>query len=649
MVRAVRSAAAPAAAVLCVVISAGPPPAVGSEAPAARRQEFVRAGVRVRFEMEPAAEGKGPGPGLRDGALATVRFDVSDTSGAALTGLRPAAWLDLRSPAEAADETQCQAKIRSFLQASLSARPTVDLNTYNVLALNDDSSISVLDPLRGFGGSRLLALVRLESPGEDWALGRDGRRLFVGMPVAGKVAVIGTDNWKVLANVEAGGKPTRLALQGDGHYLWVGNEASPASDASTVTVVDTVALKPAGQIAAGAGPHDFAFTPDDRFAFVSNGKDGTVSVVDIRRLEKVKDVATGSRPTALAFSPLANSVYAVHEGDGAIVAIDAASHQVVARMAAEPGLAALRFLPGGRWGFAVNRERSAVHVFDASTNRIRYRVPVGEAPDQIAFTKGYAYVRSLASDQVTMISLAGLGKEGGLSVNEFLAGQKAPGGAGKILRAAAIVPALEPGAVLVANPSDRLIYYYAEGMAAPMGSFLNYRRMPKAVLVADRSLRETAPGVYAATVKLPASGTFDVAFLLDSPRVVHCFEATVDASAGRASRASAPRIEALAAEKRISLGSTLRLRLKVSGREGLPPATVVDDLEVLTVRAPGVWQDRRRATAAGDGTYEVSLTPPQAGVYYVSWQSPSLGVRYQDTSPLLIHVRPEAAANATHP
>ena len=34
-----------------------------------------------------------------------------------------------------------------------------------------------------------------------------------------------------------------------------------------------------------------------------------------------------------------------------------------------------------------------------------------------------------------------------------------------------MVPAPEGNSVLLANPADRVIYYYSEGMAAPMGSF----------------------------------------------------------------------------------------------------------------------------------------------------------------------------------
>jgi hypothetical protein len=124
-----------------------------------------------------------------------------------------------------------------------------------------------------------------------------------------------------------------------------------------------------------------------------------------------------------------------------------------------------------------------------------------------------------------MIQIAELGKEA--AVTRFPAGQKAPTESSATSIAAAIVPAPEEGAVLVANPADKMIYYYTEGMAAPMGSFQNYKRDPRALLVLDNSLRETERGVYTSTVRLPSPGHYDVVFLLDSPRLVNCFDMTV--------------------------------------------------------------------------------------------------------------------------
>ena len=63
---------------------------------------------------------------------------------------------------------------------------------------------------------------------------------------------------------------------------------------------------------------------------------------------------------------------------------------------------------------------------------------------------------------------------------------------------------------------DKTVYFYKEGMAAPMGSFSNYGCQPRAVLVVDRSLRERgSPGVYETTVRLRKPGEYDVVFFLE--------------------------------------------------------------------------------------------------------------------------------------
>ncbi len=55
-------------------------------------------------------------------------------------------------------------------------------------------------------------------------------------------------------------------------------------------------------------------------------------------------------------------------------------------------------------------------------------------------------------------------------------------------------------------------------------------------MVVDRSLRETLPGTYTANVKLPQGGHYDLAFLLDSPRVINCFDVAVKDNPAMAKR-----------------------------------------------------------------------------------------------------------------
>src|ERR1041384_6805683 len=161
-----------------------------------------------------------------------------------------------------------------------------------------------------------------------------------------------------------------------------------------------------------------------------------------------------------------------------------------------------------------------------------------------------------------------------------------------------------------------MISYSLGGMPAPMGSFQNYRRDPKALLVLDNSLVETAQGVYSAVIRLNGSGDFDVAFLLDSPRVVNCFNLKVvdDPSRPKVAEASM-KIEPLWKEPMARVGSSFNVRFKatVSGTD--QPNQKLEDVGVLVFLAPGIWQHRDVAKPLGGGVYEINFVPPQPGIY----------------------------------
>ena len=116
-----------------------------------------------------------------------------------------------------------------------------------------------------------------------------------------------TATWKVVSHIDAGARPTRLALQHDEKYLWVGNDG-PA-DAGGVTAIDTGTLKVAAHIKTGAGRHEIAFTDDDHRAFVTNKESGTLTVIDVPSLTRTREHRVGAQPSALAFSSLGKAVY----------------------------------------------------------------------------------------------------------------------------------------------------------------------------------------------------------------------------------------------------------------------------------------------------------------------------------------------------
>ena len=569
-------------------------------------------GLSVEMSVRPAAA-SGPSD-VFEGDDAELSFRITDAStGAPVPSLYPAAWLDLRQEAEdgatAAGTLGCREKIRMFTRGIVGFRPMIDLTSYYILALNKDATISVIDPIVGIGGlTQLYTQILLPKPGEDWANSADRMRLYVTMPRAGRVAVVDTDSFKVVANVEAGSYPVRVALQPDGRYVWVGNDA-PGKE-SGVTVIDADNTSVAARIPTGAGHHELALSPDSRYAFVTNRDAGSMSVIDIRKLAKIKDVDTGGRPLSVAYSPIAKALYVADETGGGIAVVDGERHEVVARVPGKPGLRAVRFTDDGRWAFAVNALENTVQVVDASTHRVTHTVAVGATPDQVTFSKAFAYIRALGSEYITMIPLSELGKAGPLSTKTFATGTYPPGRAPYIPIADAIVPTPEQYAVAVTNPAEKTIFYYMEGMTAPSGNFRNYGHDPMAAMVVDRSLRERKPGVYSARVRIPLSGTYDLAFFLESPRIVHCFAVTVKPNP----RLTKPpekglRLEYLSPGPTVAAGVTTPLRIRISDRATNSPVTDLMDVVVQYSLASGGWNRRETATHRRRGRLRSAASP----------------------------------------
>src|SRR5262249_7472227 len=294
----------------------------------------------------------------------------------------------------------------------------------------------------------MVTLLGLNSPGEDWVMGRDGRSLFVALVASNEIAVIDTATWKVATNIQVGRNPVRLALQSDGRYLWVGHDGG-------VAVIDAERRAVVQDVTTGAGRHDIALGNGDLAAFVSNPAEGTVSLIDVATLKIVATVAVGGNPGAIAYSPLANMAYVADAKNGVISAIDTARREVVAKMQAKPGLYALRFTADGRWGFSANPLANEVVVLDASTNRIANRIDI--APGQVSFGAKFAFVRATESSDVSLIALDTLGKQEPAVVKAIASGQQAPLADSSSLPATApvIVPTPDEGMVLVANPSDK--------------------------------------------------------------------------------------------------------------------------------------------------------------------------------------------------
>jgi DNA-binding beta-propeller fold protein YncE len=603
-----------------------------------------QSGVAVDFRMRHSVETANTAQ-FREGEDVVIRFAISEVAGRTpLTVGRPAAWMVRRLGTTPLSGGQCTQAAAKLVGGSLFSRPELDLNSYFVLVMNEDATINVVDPLFGFGNSQLLSAIPLKSPGEDWVLTDDGSRLFVTMPAVRAVAAVQTSSWKVTGSIDIGARPERAALQPDSQYLWVAYSVPGGTEPSGVAVVSTgTDAHLVKRIPTGRGSHSLALSEDNRFAFVTNTEDRTVSVIDVAGLRKLRDIRLGGKPGALAWSALAKRAY-VLDDTGKISVLEATRDQPTAEIKIEPGLGPIRLSPDGRLAFIIQTDRDLIHILDVSTNRIIQTGKVERAPDQVAFSAKLAYIRHRDSENVLMVPLDAVGKPGApIPVVDFPGGQHPPGRAIHPSLADGIVQAAGENAVLVANPLDKAIYYYREGMAAPMGSFSTYSHEPRAVLVVDRSLKLQPSGGYETNRKLGRPGLYDMVFLMDSPRLAACFPVTVNPNPERLNDPAAPVIvTSVKPGQRIRAGESIRLQFQVLDAKDRKPASGLRDVRVMAFREPGVWKNQQWARSAAAGVYEFDFHPPEPGEYRISFECRSLGLSINNTQQLKLSVEPAA-------
>jgi len=575
-------------------------------------------GIAVEFSAAPL------GPTMLEGDDVRLRFQLTDRqNGAPLGAAFPSGWIRRVD----AKPKSCNDVVGSLLNADTNSRADVDLNSYYVLALNGDASITVVDPLFGYGGTKLLALVTLPAPGEDWALAPGGAKLFVTVPDAGELTVIDTSTWKVEAHIPLPARPRRVAVQPDGGYVWVTLDSADTAQ-SAVAVFSAAGYRPVAQLAAGPGEHAIAFSADSRWTAVTSSQGGSLSLIDVAAAKKAGDFRVGAEPVSVAYSPEAKMFYAADRTTGDVVVVDPAAARIIATVPGEPGVTQIRFDPRGRLAFIVNPEKDRLRILDSASNRIVQSADMPHGPDQVNFSGGIAYVRFRRTETIQMIPLDAVGVGGKLvPTGEFQGGQHPFGEVGKPSPADGLMRAPGENAMLVANPADKAIYYFKEGLPAPMGSFSNYGRQPRAVLVVDRSLKQRASGVFETIARLPSAGDYYVALLVDSPRVVQCFPLTVARNPAIAITGPRVRAEFHIPSDGNRPGQPLRVTVRMTSPDGSHPAAL-GDVRVLAIFESGSWFAREPARPTGDGTYAADVVPPGAGRYRFAVESPSQGLTF---------------------
>ena len=435
-------------------------------------------------------------------------------------------WLDLEISPLSGSVPVCGQRVAGFLSGNLMRQPLLDLTGYYVLTLDQEASLSVLDPAVSFANkSSLYSVIKLGGIGFDWLKTADDARLFVALPDSREVVVIDLQTLQLIQRIKLPGQPTRLALMPGERLLWVGQTGLQPED-SQLSVIDTqdgriVATRPLPK-----GHHEFAFSEQGLQAYVSNRDDGSVTLLDGRNFEAQKTWKVDGLPLSLAVT--GQTLWVSDAQKGRLLRYNLQG-DALDSMALKPGVGPIRLSPDRTQLFALNPGEHQLYVIDTQQSRLLHSLTISGRPYDVIFSDQFAYIRTLDSEQAALISLSELNKPGKLSPKYIPVGANKMSNSGDLPIASSMTPAMGESGAFFAAPAERTVYHYMEGMNAPDSGIRTYGHVPMATLLARRGLRQVNPGLYEATFRLPSAGRMVLALASENPRFMECIGLQVKA------------------------------------------------------------------------------------------------------------------------
>lgn len=556
-------------------------------------QDIVVDGIRVEFTIQTylGVGGRG-GHVITDvaaGSHAAAVVHLTDAeTGEPVTGITPLAWIG------APTRDACAIDVQGYLSGSVARSAVVDLTDFFVLSLNDDPGISVIDPSVDVAGmTQLFAVIPLVAPGSHWAFEPTGQYAAVSIPSTGQVAVVDLEGFETMAHLVVGGTPGHIEIDPDSGRAWVMGTDDGISVIDMPAFVETFTVPvPGGATgAAFAAGRALVIGADDRALLVDASTGAVVDTVSFGGVPV--GVVAGSDGFVVAFEDRLIGLSA----DGAITWEAAAPETIdvwadadgatVAAASASGFLSLLGSADGAALGstFIGGRATDVAFVFDEV---------IALVPEREVLVRIDPSEPSAAPIDVAMGST-------GLGTNLAIASER--------------------GAIVVPVPGQDQISLVPAFATAPAGSFQGHGLIPRSVAVVDRSLGEVTPGVFTGKFRVPDPGSYQLAVLIDEPRIVQCFDFEVSPS------------EVVIASNvpEVTIG-------EVTGEVADDPTTVsftmvaegAPEVVVMVTAVGGSWQDRLVAESLGGDEYRFTVTLPKQGAYQMFLQVPDLGLDFGD-------------------
>jgi YVTN family beta-propeller protein len=250
---------------------------------------------------------------------------------------------------------------------------------------------------------QVVQVLHAGSDPEQFALSRDGKKLFVANEDAATLSVVDVASGTVVQRVPVGREPEGVAVTPDGRWVLVTNESD-----NSVSIIDTGTLKIVKAVQVGKRPRDIAFTPDGRTAYISGEFDASVYRMTVPQgapVERVIELRKEARPMGIVLDAGRNRLYVSTGRGGSVAVIDSASNKLLAEVQVGRRPWGIALSQDGRWLFTANGPSDDVSVIATSTLAVVRTIRVGRSPWGVAVAPE---ARSSGSQSAAAVGL-GLG------------------------------------------------------------------------------------------------------------------------------------------------------------------------------------------------------------------------------------------------
>ena len=230
---------------------------------------------------------------------------------------------------------------------------------------------------------RLTGKLHAGSDPEEFALSKDGRRIYISNEDTKTASVINIATAKLEHIVPVGQEPEGVTTTPDGKQFYVTCEAG-----GDIYVVDTGSYSAVAHFKVNGRPRSVAFLSAGGIGFIPSESVGELNVIDSLNAKVLRTITlpAGSRPMRVKLSPDETRLYVSNGRAGTISVFDTHSYQLLETIKVGVRPWGIGISPDGKFLFSANGPSNDVSVVDLKTNQEVARVKAGASPWGIAVT-----------------------------------------------------------------------------------------------------------------------------------------------------------------------------------------------------------------------------------------------------------------------